>query len=105
MVTHDAPADAIRALFPGARVRRPMWRTMQALGAMFENHQPDLWIFGHWHRSAGAVVDGKRFQCLGELRTCSVIRREGRPARLSAGPPTTAEVLPCISTRIVVLPV
>ncbi len=63
-----------------------MSRTMQALNAMFELHRPDLWFFGHWHRSAGAVIDGTRFQCLGELRCCSVIRREGRPTRLYGGP-------------------
>ena len=78
MVTHDAPADAIRAMFPGDRVRRHLSRTMQALNAMFEYHRPDLWIFGHWHRSAGAVVDGTRFQCLGELRYCSIIRQKPR---------------------------
>ena len=43
-------------------------------------------IFGHLHLSAGAVIDGARFQCLGELGYCSVIRRDGRPARLYSGP-------------------
>lgn len=85
MVTHDAPTDAIRTLFPGVRVGQPMSRTTQALNAMLELHRPDLWIFGHWHRSAGGVVDGTRFQCLGELRYCTVIRREDRPAKLFGG--------------------
>lgn len=85
MVTHDAPADAIRALFPGDPVFQPMSRTMQALNAMLELHRPDLWIFGHWHRSAGGVVDGTRFQCLGELRYCSVTRGDDRTARLCGG--------------------
>ena len=86
MVTHDAPAAAIEVVFPDVRLFRPLSRTMQAFDAMFEHHRLDVWIFGHWHRSASAVVDGTRFQCLGELRTCSVIRREGRPARLYGDP-------------------
>ena len=86
MVTHDAPPAAIEAVFPDAGLFRPLSRTMQAFDAMFELHRPDAWIFGHWHRSASAVVDGTRFQCLGERRYCSVIRREGQPARLHGGP-------------------
>ena len=85
MVTHDAPAGAIRVLFPRDRVQQPMSRTMQALNAMLELHRPDLWIFGHWHRSAVGIADGTRFQCLGELRYCSVTHREDRPAKLCGG--------------------
>ena len=75
MVTHDALADTVRALFPGDRVHRPLSRAMQALNAMLELHRPDLWIFGHQDRSAGGFVDGTRFQCLGEFRYCLVIRQ------------------------------
>ncbi len=85
MVTHTAPSAAVEAVFPQVRLFRPLSRTMQAFDAMFECHRPNLWIFGHWHRSAGADVDGTRFQCLGECRHCSVTRREGQPARLCGG--------------------
>ena len=47
MVTHDAPAAAIGAVFPNVRLFRPLSRTMQAFDAMFEHHSPDAWIFGH----------------------------------------------------------
>ncbi|MXX89836.1 MAG: hypothetical protein F4213_02830 [Boseongicola sp. SB0677_bin_26] len=86
MVTHDAPSAAIEAVFPHARLFRPLSRTMQAFDAMFEAHRPDAWIFGHWHRSASAVVDGTRFQCLGELGSCTLSWREpGRTVRLGGG--------------------
>jgi len=72
MVTHDAPSAAIEAVFPRIQRFRPLSRTTQAFDAMFEAHRPDAWIFGHWHRSMSAVVDGTRFQCLGELRSCTL---------------------------------
>ncbi|MDE0208776.1 MAG: hypothetical protein OXJ64_02725 [Boseongicola sp.] len=72
MVTHDAPSAAIKAVFPHVQLVRPLSRTTQAFDAMFEPHRPDAWIFSHWHRSASAVVDGTRFQCLGELRSCTL---------------------------------
>ena len=86
MVTHDAPAAAIEAVFPDVTLFRPLSRTMQAFDAMFAHHSPDAWIFGHWHRSASAVVDGTRFQCLGELRTCTLSWWwPGGPVRLYGG--------------------
>ena len=86
MVTHDAPSAAIKAVFPHVRLFRPLSRTMQAFDAMFEVHRPDAWIFGHWHRSASAVVDGTRFQCLGELRSCMLSWcGPGGTVRLSGG--------------------
>ena len=86
MVTHDAPAAAIEAVFPDVMLFRPLSRTVQAFDAMFAAHSPDAWIFGHWHRSASAVVDGTRFQCLGELRTCMLSWWwPGGPVRLCGG--------------------
>ena len=85
MVTHDAPSAAVEAVFPEARLFRPLSRTVQAFDAMLGFHRPDLWIFGHWHRSAGAAADGTRFQCLGERRHCSLIRRGGRTPTLHGG--------------------
>ena len=72
MVTHDAPSAAIKAVLPRVRLPRMLSRTVQAFDAKFEAHRPDAWIFGHWHRSASAVVDGTRFQCLGELGSCTL---------------------------------
>ena len=77
----------LRPAAPGSRCRvRGGAGKMQAFAAMFEYHRPDVWIFGHWHRSASAVVDGTRFQCLGELRTCMLSWWwPGGPVRLYGG--------------------
>ena len=47
----------------------PRWasRTRQALQAMWSAHSPELWIFGHWHKSFDHVLRGTRFICLAEL--------------------------------------
>lgn len=40
--------------------------TSDGLQAMFEIHQPDIWIFGHHHKSIDTIVNGTRFICLKE---------------------------------------
>ena len=63
VVTHDCPnevADIIFSRYGGSR-------TSAALQAMFEIHQPDLWVFGHWHSSQRQVIKGTQFICLAEL--------------------------------------
>ncbi len=41
--------------------------TGHMLEAMFQAHQPDLWIFGHFHKSWVQTVRGTEFRCLNEL--------------------------------------
>lgn len=48
--------------------------TERALQAMFEIHQPDLWMFGHWHRHMDFPLFGTRFIC---LNTYQLIELEG----------------------------
>ena len=50
-------------------------RTNAALQRMFEAHQPDRWVFGHYHTRWDAKLNGTRFTCLDML---------GRGGRLSA---------------------
>lgn len=66
MVTHDAPFDCAVDFFGGVgkHGRFEPNRTSYYLQAMFEAHQPDLWIFGHYHRSHDEVREGTRFRCL-----------------------------------------
>jgi predicted phosphodiesterase len=77
MVTHDCPAEIALELFIktgnslGGK-NQFKTRTASALQAMFEVHQPDLHIFGHWHTDVDKVVNGTRFICLGELSYCDV---------------------------------
>ena len=66
MVTHDCPEVVSDKLFGGTKLEMPS-RTRQALQAIFDLHQPKLWIFGHWHMSRNEMIDGTRFICLGEL--------------------------------------
>lgn len=72
LATHDCPAPVAKALFPErTRVQYPT-RTGQALAALFEVYQPDLWVFGHWHESARRKINGTEFVCLNELETMTI---------------------------------
>lgn len=77
MVTHDCPENVSLELFiqtgnslGGATQFKT--RTGAALQAMFDIHQPELWLFGHWHRNTDKVINGTRFICLDELSYCDV---------------------------------
>ena len=65
MITHDAPHEVRSALF-GITDKTT---TSNGLQAMWELHQPEIWIFGHHHKSRNEVLDGTRFICLEELET------------------------------------
>jgi Icc-related predicted phosphoesterase len=70
MVTHDCPhsvADLILLRNGGGHKPNYPTRTGQALEMMFAQHQPKIWIFGHWHINFDYIHNGTRFICLGEL--------------------------------------
>jgi len=72
MVTHDGPRSITKNVFLDRNLgmfgnKEYPTRTGQVLQAMLEIHQPELWIFGHWHHDIDEVIDGTRFICLGEL--------------------------------------
>ena len=64
MVTHECPEGVVRTLF--GRGLFPS-RTGSALQAMLEIHEPEMWIFGHWHTSCRKTVGNTQFICLDEL--------------------------------------
>ena len=66
MITHDAPLSVVRRIH-GSHHAFDDTRTQQALQAMFEIHQPNLWIHGHHHVSVDHKIEGTRFVCLAEL--------------------------------------
>jgi hypothetical protein len=66
MVTHDAPEDIIRLMVKSYR-RDYHSLTRQGFAAMFRVHQPEYWIFGHWHRSMKFEYGDTTFICLNEL--------------------------------------
>lgn len=65
MITHDCP-QIIRNYFFGITDKSI---TSNGLQTMFEEHQPDLWVFGHHHRSKNEIINGTHFICLAELET------------------------------------
>jgi len=71
MVTHDAPyliaAEVIRPMLMQHYAKFEATRTRQAFQQMFQLHQPELWIFGHYHVSFDHTINGTRFICLAEL--------------------------------------
>lgn len=86
VISHDAPTLASYRMFIksgktlGGKTLH-LTRTGEALQAMFEIHQPKLWLHGHWHIDTDMVIDGTRFLCLGELSfvdvdfdTCEVLK-------------------------------
>lgn len=72
MITHDCPTQVAYEMFiskglgmEGVPVIKT--RTAEAFQAMWEEHKPEEWYFGHWHNTRNMTIDGTKFQCLGEL--------------------------------------
>lgn len=70
LVTHDCPRELKKKYLGrnryldnnGDRFRDT--RTDNALQVLFERHQPDIWIFGHYHYRFDDRINGTRFICL-----------------------------------------
>lgn len=69
MVTHEGPSSLFVEGGPMALRDYRTNATATLLQAMFEYHQPELWIFGHHHVSRDFRLNGTRFRCLEELET------------------------------------
>lgn len=71
MITHDCPMQVAKELFFNGKYRmfapQQSTRTAEALQAMFMEHKPDLWVFGHWHISERRTIEGTECVCLAEL--------------------------------------
>lgn len=78
VVTHTCPtnvtAELRKVIGDNGWGTPPTTRTEHALQAMFEVHQPELWVFGHFHRRFDYRMDGTRFVC---LNTYQIIDVEG----------------------------
>lgn len=82
MVTHDCPESVaamilgtIPCLESGGFMKmdpRFASRTREAFDRMFGAHQPQLWLFGHWHVPFDYLYRGTRFVCLPELATIDI---------------------------------
>jgi hypothetical protein len=72
VISHDCPTSVAYEMFLSkglglAGAPQIKTRTGEALQAMFELHQPELHIFGHWHNTREMTISGTKFVCLGEL--------------------------------------
>lgn len=71
MVTHDAPYVVIDAMY-GGNIKFHENRTAQFLGALFEIHEPDLWVFGHWHENKAHKMGKTDFRMIGIAQTLTM---------------------------------
>lgn len=66
VISHGAPLTIPKA----GNILNPsfgpeIWtRTNLRLYKMWQDHAPELWVFGHWHKSMDKHLDGTRFICL-----------------------------------------
>lgn len=78
VATHEAPISASRILHSHHTYDDS--RTSQALQAMFEIHQPHLWIHAHHHINAENLIGRTRFVSLSELDHIDVELKGYRPS-------------------------
>ena len=76
VLSHEAPATAAKVLlyslsgtYFAEKAQCQQSRTSQALEIMFQYHQPEKWIFGHYHVDKKFTVPGKstEFICVGGI--------------------------------------
>jgi predicted phosphodiesterase len=85
MLTHDCPILAKKWMRNKSRMldltrfgfkkRDIDCRTQVYLQKMFDAHEPELWVFGHYHRSVDFKIGNTRFICLNELEYIDVDTR------------------------------
>lgn len=69
VITHDGPdvaTDQILRTFVTHKGKH-FSRTAQALNRMFDAHQPQKWLFGHWHVNWSQHIGATRFQCVNKM--------------------------------------
>lgn len=71
LVTHTCPWSIAHSLFGNVvpRLGTVGPRTENMFDQMFYIHQPEEWVFGHWHYSRDRLINNTRFICLNELET------------------------------------
>lgn len=70
MVTHECPEMLVHTIKPYAKSEHSI--TRNAFNQMYEIHQPDIWIFGHWHLSYNNKIQNTNFICLDEFETINI---------------------------------
>jgi len=73
VITHTCPESLAPAfLNPRYSHRVHVTKTGWMLDELFNIHQPELWVFGHFHMSKTITEGRTRFTCLNELETMDV---------------------------------
>jgi predicted phosphodiesterase len=71
VLTHECPEDVVGHLMLHYRNEYSS-RTRQALDSMWALHQPEIWVFGHWHIHVDQTIGNTRFMCLEELQVAQL---------------------------------
>lgn len=78
VLSHEAPSTAAKRMLMGlvgnsgyfsAKLECSMSRTAEALQCMFDFHEPDEWVFGHYHIDKSFLLGHTTFTCVAELST------------------------------------
>ncbi|SRR6266478_3915737 len=79
VATHEAPTAAVTYMltqvlggFRSEKLACGTSRTSVALQQMFDAHQPEEWVFGHYHASKSFDWKGTKFTCVNELDTYAI---------------------------------
>jgi Calcineurin-like phosphoesterase len=76
VISHDCP-DSISYQFLKPYQRKYENLTGWALQELFNIHQPNLWVFGHYHNSRTIQYGNTKFICLDELETYDILQDAG----------------------------
>lgn len=77
MVTHTCPTEIARNISVLEGWEKERSRTEQAFQSMMNNHQPKVWVFGHFHKNYTFTANGTTFICLGELEVIDLEIEDG----------------------------
>jgi predicted phosphodiesterase len=79
IITHEAPRSVVKHITNSSILREFGFdpktfttNTSELLDKMFLEHQPKLWILGHFHTRKDFTINGTRFIVLPELGFCDV---------------------------------
>jgi predicted phosphodiesterase len=66
-VLNSGPTSSIIGDYQRAKFDCQWTRTAAALEAMYQDHAPKYWVFGHYHKSITILKKETKFICVGEL--------------------------------------
>ena len=69
VVAHDCPMFIATEFFNLPRLNEFVSHTRLLLESLVQSHAPEIFIFGHHHKSIDVTVNGTRYICLKELET------------------------------------